>query len=164
MSAGRRRHVQRSGRGRVHGLIEARGGAIPRLLLAAGLHRLSFSPRVDRGRGRSVLFRLPYVVICAQVVWQERIWAAVVVAVSSRLRLALAVIAAVFVVLQLPPQLLVQSWAGVGRLCVCLDGAHRWLVLDVVQVLDTGFNWHRYASVWTHQRSWAVCKMSRVQR
>lgn len=47
--------------GRVHGLIETRSRATPRLFLAGGLHGLNFCPGLDRGYiGWSVLFWLPY--------------------------------------------------------------------------------------------------------
>lgn len=131
---------------------------MPRLVLAGGLHRLSFCPGMDRGYIRgSVLLRLPYGVIpCAEVL-QERIWAAVLEGADS-IGLILTVIAATFVVLQLPIQLLFQGRRAATCLRICLNRPPGRLILDVMHVLNTGFNWHGHTSVWTHQRSWAICK------
>lgn len=58
--AGRHWQVGWSRYRRVHGLIETSNRPTPSLLLAGGLHRLSFGPGMDRGPTRgSVLFWLP---------------------------------------------------------------------------------------------------------
>lgn len=50
--------------GRVHGEVVTRGGVTPSLFLGDGLHRLSFSPGMDRGYiSWSLLFWLPYGII-----------------------------------------------------------------------------------------------------
>lgn len=77
-------------------------------------------------------------VIRAQV-WQERIRSAAKVAISN-IRLGVGAIVATFVVLELLIQFFFQGKRTANRLSITLDTL-RWC-LDIMQVLDTGFNRH----------------------
>lgn len=158
--AGRHWQEEWNSCGRIHGVIETSSRVTPGLFLADGLHRLSFCPGMDRRLTRGyLLFWLPYSVIWnADVVLQERICVVVMVGVGS-IRLVLTVIATTYVVLKLLFQFSLQNWMAASWLCIRLNRPHRWIVLDATQFLNSGFNW--YTSVWTHQRSWAVCKVRR---
>lgn len=124
----------------------------PVLILAGGVHGLSFGKGVN-GRGcQPVLSQGWTGVVDREQVWQERIGSAV------KVRLGAAAIVAEPVVLELLVQFVFQGRRTATCPSVTLDA--RWWCGDTVQVLDTGFNRHR-DTFRTHQWSWTICKSRR---
>lgn len=142
--------------GRFHGQGEITRGLVPALILAGGMHRLSFCKRVNgRGGRHTVMSRVCNGVIRAQV-WQERIGRAAKVAIGN-VRLGVAAIVAKLVVLELLIQFFFQGKRTANCMSITLDTL-RWC-LDM-QVLNTGFNRHQ-DTFRTHQWSWTICKSRR---
>lgn len=134
------------------GQREVTRGVVPALILAGGVHGLSFGKGVH-GRGRQPVLSPGWTgVVDREQVWQERIRSAV------KVRLGVAAIVAKHVVLELLVQLVFQGRRTATRPGITLDTLWWWG--DTVQVLDTGFNRHQDAFR-THQRSWTICKSRR---
>lgn len=140
------------GRGRRPGQREVTTGLVPALILAGGVHGLSFGEGVH-GRGRQpVLSPGGTGVLDRERDWQESIGSAV------KVRLGVAAVVAEHVVLQLLVQLVFQGRRTVAPPSIALDPL--WWRGDAVQVLDTGFNRHQDA-VRTHQWSRTICTSRR---
>lgn len=139
-------------RGRWPGQREVTRGVVPVLILAGGVHGLSFGKGVN-GRGRQPVLSQGWTgVVDREQVWQERIGSAV------KVRLGAAAIVAEPVVLELLVQFVFQGRRTATCPRVTLDAL--WWCGDAVQVLDAGFNRHR-DTFRTHQWSWTICKSRR---